>query len=181
MCTGQLPFQGKDTVSTLVAVAMDEPPAPVTIHAELPRELSDLVMHLLAKKADDRPQTAQDVVEQLVEIESTLPKPAKDAVTKRIKPMPPSGSKAASTTALAYNPTTVTCGTTTTLTSTVTGSAGVATGTVAIRAKSNRTAIHLRTSIPKNANNVARCSGYSRPKRVTANRFNSLAPVMRRP
>ena len=27
LCTGQLPFQGKDTVSTLMAVAMHEPAA----------------------------------------------------------------------------------------------------------------------------------------------------------
>ena len=28
LCTGQQPFQGKDTVSTLMAVAMHEPPRP---------------------------------------------------------------------------------------------------------------------------------------------------------
>ncbi len=56
LCTGQMPFNGKDTVSTLVSVATDTPQAPAEIQPEVPAELSDLVMELLAKKPEDRPE-----------------------------------------------------------------------------------------------------------------------------
>src|SRR5262249_23321814 len=43
MGCGRPPFQGKDTMSTLLAVATHTPDAPHTLNAELPRELSELV------------------------------------------------------------------------------------------------------------------------------------------
>ena len=58
LCTGQQPFKGKDTVSTLMAVAMHQPPPPIQLNAELPQELSDLVMKLLEKDPDRRPASA---------------------------------------------------------------------------------------------------------------------------
>ena len=69
MCTGQAAFKGKDTVSTLMAVAMENPPPPASLNFELPTELSDLVMQLLAKKPEERTQTAQAVVDSLRQIE----------------------------------------------------------------------------------------------------------------
>ncbi len=70
LCTGQLPFKGKDTVSTLVAVAMDNPRTPAEVNPDVPAALSELVMQLLAKNAEDRPGTAQVVVETLQAIET---------------------------------------------------------------------------------------------------------------
>src|SRR5262249_1058709 len=46
MCTGQLPFKGADTVSTLIAVATTEPAPPMKLNPEVPAGLSDLVMKL---------------------------------------------------------------------------------------------------------------------------------------
>ena len=69
MCTGERPFKGHDTISTLMAIATENPPPPVSLNLELPTELSDLVMQLLAKKADDRPESAKMVAETLQEIE----------------------------------------------------------------------------------------------------------------
>ena len=54
MCTGELPFKGTDTVSTLMAVAMDNPPPPAKVNAEVPAGLSDLVMKLLEKDPAQR-------------------------------------------------------------------------------------------------------------------------------
>ena len=71
MCSGKLPFQGKDTVSTLMEVATHEPTPPVLINVELPQELSDLVMKLLEKDAAKRPDSAREVVERLQQIEGT--------------------------------------------------------------------------------------------------------------
>lgn len=69
LCTGELPFKGTDTVSTLMAVAMVQPKAPKALNPKVPSALSTLVMQLLAKIADERPQTAQQVVATLREIE----------------------------------------------------------------------------------------------------------------
>ncbi len=72
MGTGQQPFVGKDAVSTLMAVAMNKPAAPIQINAALPPELSDLVMHLLEKDLDKRVKTAAEVVQSLQAIEKEL-------------------------------------------------------------------------------------------------------------
>jgi formylglycine-generating enzyme required for sulfatase activity len=68
-CTGRMPFQGKDTVSTIVAVATETPPVPHDVNPQVPRGLSALVMHLLAKGRDDRPDTAAAVAGKLAALE----------------------------------------------------------------------------------------------------------------
>ncbi len=62
LCTGRLPFIGQDMMSTLMAVAMDQPPPPRLLNADLPAALAELVMRLLAKDAADRPRSAAEVV-----------------------------------------------------------------------------------------------------------------------
>jgi eukaryotic-like serine/threonine-protein kinase len=72
LCTGTLPFQGKDTLSTLMSLATIVPQAPVLRNKSVPPGLSDLVMRLLAKDADTRPAAAQEVVTALQVIERDL-------------------------------------------------------------------------------------------------------------
>jgi eukaryotic-like serine/threonine-protein kinase len=72
MCTGTLPFAGADLVSTLVAVATTDPPAPRSLNPELPPALSDLVMKLLAKDPAQRVASAQEVVKAIQAIEKDL-------------------------------------------------------------------------------------------------------------
>jgi serine/threonine protein kinase len=67
-CTGQRPFQGPDVIATLAALARHHPRPPLELRPEVPRALSDLVIHLLAKKPADRPPTAQAMVEALERI-----------------------------------------------------------------------------------------------------------------
>src|SRR5262249_50868992 len=70
LCTGKLPFKGKDTISTLMAVASDKPIPIRDLNPEIPPALDGLVMRLLAKKPEDRPGTAGAVVEVLAAIEA---------------------------------------------------------------------------------------------------------------
>ena len=70
MCTGEMPFKGTDTISILSALALDDPPPPVSLNPAVPAELSDLVMQLLAKKAEERPESAKAVAEAIREIEA---------------------------------------------------------------------------------------------------------------
>ncbi len=72
LCCGKQPFQGNDTISTLMAVATEQPPPPVQANPELPAELSDLVMQLLQKDPDRRPRSAAAVVEVLQGLEKRL-------------------------------------------------------------------------------------------------------------
>src|SRR5262249_55566397 len=65
MLTGRLPFRGKDSVATLVAVATEEPVAPTEIRRAVPEGLSRLVMRLLAKEPGQRVATAVDLVRAL--------------------------------------------------------------------------------------------------------------------
>jgi hypothetical protein len=69
MATGRLPFEGSDTVSTLMAVASQDPRPPRQVNPGVPREVSDLVMHLLAKDPAGRPPSAAAVAEALAALE----------------------------------------------------------------------------------------------------------------
>jgi serine/threonine protein kinase len=90
--TGQLPFHGRDTIATLMAVATAHPLPPRQVNRQVPAALSDLIMHLLAKQPEERPASARAVVEVLRAIEgtheqATLP----PAPARRSKPAAPAG------------------------------------------------------------------------------------------
>jgi serine/threonine protein kinase len=90
MSTGQAPFSGADTISTLLAVATDVPRTPGELNSDLPPALSALIMRLLAKKPEDRPPSARAVIEAIQAIEaeesalSFSPKKFVDGLTARI-------------------------------------------------------------------------------------------------
>jgi serine/threonine protein kinase/Leucine-rich repeat (LRR) protein len=65
MATGEVPFKGSDTVSTLVAVSSARPIPPRKLNPTLPPALADLILRLLAKEADTRPPSAQRVADHL--------------------------------------------------------------------------------------------------------------------
>jgi serine/threonine protein kinase len=70
MSTGRIPFEAADTISTLLAVATEQPRTPGELNHDLPPALSDLIMRLLAKRPDDRPPTARAVIEGIQAIEA---------------------------------------------------------------------------------------------------------------
>jgi serine/threonine protein kinase len=75
MSTGELPFKrkGKNMMSVLVAIAQEEPTQPTFLKSEIPDELSALIMDLLEKQPDNRPQSAATVVQRFAEIENPKP------------------------------------------------------------------------------------------------------------
>ena len=85
MSTGQLPFKGTDTMSTLLALVSDDPAPPREVNPEVPPALSDLVMRLLAKNPAHRPESAQAVVRAIEAMErgtaSLRARPSATAVT----------------------------------------------------------------------------------------------------
>jgi serine/threonine protein kinase len=67
--TGKSPFGDRDTLAILSALATRTPVPPHRIVPSLPRMFSGLVMRLLAKDPDDRPQSAREVVEVIEALE----------------------------------------------------------------------------------------------------------------
>ena len=80
MSTGTLPFQGTSAVTILLAIVSKQPMAPVDMAPEIPHELSQLIMRLLAKDPAERPASAEAVIEALNAI-PLRPEPSPDAPT----------------------------------------------------------------------------------------------------
>lgn len=78
LLTGRSPFRGSDPLDTLQKVNTYSPPPAAALRPEIPRVLSDLVARLLAKRRDDRPCGAEEVVRELA---ACAAKPADDATT----------------------------------------------------------------------------------------------------
>ncbi len=88
LCTGEMPFKGKDAMSTLLALAMEHPKASRELNPDVPPALNHLIQRLLAKNAPDRPASAQAVVTALQDIErgpaqpTTAPTPMTPRTTR---------------------------------------------------------------------------------------------------
>lgn len=106
--TGKLPFDGKDTMTVLMALATKTPTPPGKLVPSLPPAFSNLVMRLLSKDRHERPQSAREVVEVIESIErgdaeveeveelEVVPPPQKAPAEKRVEkkeqkktPVPP--------------------------------------------------------------------------------------------
>lgn len=75
MATGIRPFNGTDSMGVLTSIAVDDPLPPEKHNPAISPQFSRLIMRLLAKKRENRPADAQEVVEtiQQIQIESTFP------------------------------------------------------------------------------------------------------------
>lgn len=82
MLTGKRPFQGKSATSQISSLLVDQPQSPEVHKPSIPKELSQLVMHLLEKSPNDRIPTSVAVVKALetclehLSLERTLELPA---------------------------------------------------------------------------------------------------------
>jgi hypothetical protein len=74
MATGAGPFSGPTTLAVLTSLALRVPEPAHEINPEISPEFSDLIVRLLAKDPDDRPASAEAVVEAIREIEA-VPSP----------------------------------------------------------------------------------------------------------
>lgn len=69
LCCGHPPFEGATVLAVLNALASRDPVPPRELDGEIPAELEDLILRLLAKAPEARPADAQVVVEDLRAIE----------------------------------------------------------------------------------------------------------------
>jgi hypothetical protein len=73
LTTGDIPFRGANTMAVLMALATETPCLPSQIDPDIPPELDDLIVRLLAKNPDERFQSAQAVAEACGAIEQQGP------------------------------------------------------------------------------------------------------------
>ena len=86
LATGRAAFERKNLMSTISAIGTSQPDAPESLNVELPAELCALIMQLLEKRAEQRPQSASEVVTRIRGLEERLrlPSPApRVAASKR--------------------------------------------------------------------------------------------------
>jgi serine/threonine protein kinase len=69
MSTGERPFKGDDAVAVISALALETPPTPRSLNAEVPAGLSDLISRLLEKEPARRLASADATAEALLDLE----------------------------------------------------------------------------------------------------------------
>ena len=84
--TGRLPFEGPTTMAVLMALGTQEPTPVRELNPALPESLAALSHQLLAKRAEDRPQSADDVVRRLRAIAHELTVPVGQLVEQSTWP-----------------------------------------------------------------------------------------------
>ncbi len=72
MCTHQRPFDGPDTLAILSSLVRDEPAPLEGLNTQTPASLARLIRRLMAKDQNQRPNSSNDVVEELSAIETEL-------------------------------------------------------------------------------------------------------------
>jgi serine/threonine-protein kinase len=82
MLTGRPPFRGSDEFDSQWKVLHEEPVHPQTARMDLPAEATDLLLRLLEKDRDDRPGSAQEVIEVLQGLQ-IAPSAARPAAAER--------------------------------------------------------------------------------------------------
>ncbi len=70
--TGEIPFSGNNVVATLIAVSQDEATPPQTLNPDLPEALCGLILQLLEKDPQKRPQSASEVIDRMAAIQQQL-------------------------------------------------------------------------------------------------------------
>lgn len=84
LVTGKSPFYRRDTISTLTAVGTDHPDAPDRLNPDVSEKISSLVMRLLEKKRENRPESAQQVAEELEFLERKLTRGTEESDTELV-------------------------------------------------------------------------------------------------
>jgi len=65
LCSGNLPFQGRDVIAVLSALASKAPESLSAVRPDIPPKLHQLIDRLLAKDPNDRPASAQRVATEI--------------------------------------------------------------------------------------------------------------------
>jgi serine/threonine protein kinase len=69
MSTGRRPFEGRDMMSMLTSLALDDPDPPKILNSQIPGGLSELIVQLLAKNPSERPGSGHGVARRLQALE----------------------------------------------------------------------------------------------------------------
>src|SRR5262249_3860997 len=85
---GKPPFFGKSPVEICAKVLRDDPPPPSQPNANVPRQLDRIVLKALAKKKEDRYQTADEMIADLRAAEAVVGGSSDRTVTRLISPAP---------------------------------------------------------------------------------------------
>jgi serine/threonine-protein kinase len=72
MATGERPFKGDTTVSTVTSILRDAPRSITEINPSLPRDLAVIVRRCLVKDPEQRTQSAKDLRNQLEDVQRAL-------------------------------------------------------------------------------------------------------------
>lgn len=91
MSTGERPFKGDSTVSTLSSILRDTPDMVSETRPELPRELARIIRRALMKDPERRYQSAKDLRNELEEVKQDLTSGDLEAVRAATKAPPTSG------------------------------------------------------------------------------------------
>jgi len=94
MCTGRPAFRADSTVAVLRRVCDDTPRPIRQMNPEIPEWLEEIVDRLMAKRPDDRFQSAEEVAELLSEHLAELQQPTGRRVTRQTAAFPVSASPA---------------------------------------------------------------------------------------
>ncbi len=70
--TGQLPFETTDAMELVHCHLAKQPPPPIDVNPEIPRTISDIIIKLLAKTAEERYQSAHGIKWDLQECQARL-------------------------------------------------------------------------------------------------------------
>jgi serine/threonine protein kinase/Flp pilus assembly protein TadD len=95
--TGQLAFPGESAAAIRSKVVRDDPPPPSSVNPEVPPELNRITLKALAKKPEQRYQSAEELLSDLRSLRSTLPAVVRPPVTRRQRPAQGSGHTSALT------------------------------------------------------------------------------------
>ncbi|HYF48839.1 MAG TPA: protein kinase [Planctomycetota bacterium] len=73
--TGQAPFSSPTVMNLLFKHKFEAPPSPKSLRPDLSENVSNLLLHMMAKRREDRPQTAAKLVEMIESLKQGKPIP----------------------------------------------------------------------------------------------------------
>jgi len=73
MVTGRVPFEGDTALSIAMKHKSETPPNPKDINAQVPEDLSILILRCMEKDKEKRHQTAEELLSELTKIEKGIP------------------------------------------------------------------------------------------------------------